>query len=510
MKQQYILLTIVMLFSIANFSTQAQEVMYLKQAYQRPLQEKVVNSKGEMIDYSMLLGTRDGTGKPWIVFSDRANNKTYKDADITSDPKISNIKFMEKFFVIDEDGKFVKIAQGTSETDGRIKVGNVYGWIPKANLLLWTHCIYNDEELTKKALLLNNIDMMEEEEKNNMQKFAKFYAHPDMHKKDFLNTSYFFKIYYIYKVLPDAVLIGKRKNFETSKSGDTILGWFSPKNITFWNSRIYIEHNSRGEAVEERAKYNDEYLFFDTADAAKVYRDGGMPSAKHIIMKMKDYEYDRRAGNVMRFPVLSENDGILKVVAIAEPEKNEEEIDALIALANEGCVDIAAVGNEVLYRNDLSLEALLDFMKRVRAAIPEHIPVGYVDAYYQFLDRPALIDACDVILVNFYPFWEGADNKYALSYFNRMMQLTQNVANGKKIIITETGWPSIGNNVEAAHPSKINAMKYFINVQEWCENNNIELFYFSSFDESWKVKHEGEVGAGWGIWDKNEKLKFSN
>ena len=55
-----------------------------------------------------------------------------------------------------------------------------------------------------------------------------------------------------------------------------------------------------------------------------------------------------------------------------DDEKNEEEINALIALANEGCVDIAAVGNEVLYRNDLSLEALLDFMKRVRAAIPKH------------------------------------------------------------------------------------------------------------------------------------------
>ena len=83
----------------------------------------------------MSLGTRSGTGKHWIVFSDRANNKTYKDADITSNLKISNIKFMEKFFVIDEDGKFVKIAQGTSETDGGIKVGNVYGWIPKENLL---------------------------------------------------------------------------------------------------------------------------------------------------------------------------------------------------------------------------------------------------------------------------------------------------------------------------------------------------------------------------------------
>jgi hypothetical protein len=28
----------------------------------------------------------------------------------------------------------------------------------------------------------------------------------------------------------------------------------------------------------------------------------------------------------------------------------------------------------------------------------------YVDAYYQFLDRPELVVACDIILVNCYPF----------------------------------------------------------------------------------------------------------
>ena len=32
-----------------------------------------------------------------------------------------------------------------------------------------------------------------------------------------------------------------------------------------------------------------------------------------------------------------------------------------------------------------------------------------------------------------------------------------------------------------------------------------ELFFL---DESWKVGREGEVGAYWGLWDKNEKLKF--
>ena len=59
-----------------------------------------------------------------------------------------------------------------------------------------------------------------------------------------------------------------------------------------------------------------------------------------------------------------------------DDKKNKQEIKALIELANEGNVDIAAVGNEVLYRNDLSLDELIDYMKEVRSAIPAHIPIG--------------------------------------------------------------------------------------------------------------------------------------
>ncbi|KAB1154870.1 MFS transporter [Flavobacterium luteum] len=191
-----------------------------------------------------------------------------------------------------------------------------------------------------------------------------------------------------------------------------------------------------------------------------------------------------------------------------DKERNEREINSLIALANAGLVNIAAIGNEVLHRGEIAEQELLQYIKRVRQALPVSIPVGYVDAYYQFLDRPALVDACDVILANCYPFWEGADNQYAISYLDQMIELTQGVAKGKKVIITETGWPSTGEPVEAAKPSNVNAMNYFIAVQEWAKNKNIELFYFSSFDESWKINQEGEVGTAWGIWDKNEKLKF--
>ena len=47
-----------------------------------------------------------------------------------------------------------------------------------------------------------------------------------------------------------------------------------------------------------------------------------------------------------------------------------------------------------------------------------------------------------------------------------------------------------------------------ISCKELFEEEGIEIFYFSSFDESWKVGAEGDVGAYWGIWDKEEKLKF--
>ena len=189
-------------------------------------------------------------------------------------------------------------------------------------------------------------------------------------------------------------------------------------------------------------------------------------------------------------------------------EKNENEIKALIQLVNDGFVDIAAVGNEVMYRKDLTEDKLLAFIQKVRKEIPAHIPVGYVDAYYEFTIKPRITEACDVILTNCYPYWEGTKQEYSLAHMKSMYHQAMVAANGKKVIITETGWPSHGESFKDSHPSVANAMKYFINSQLWSKQENIEMFYFASFDESWKVGPEGNVGAHWGIWDKDEKLKF--
>ena len=188
---------------------------------------------------------------------------------------------------------------------------------------------------------------------------------------------------------------------------------------------------------------------------------------------------------------------------------NALEISNLIDLAKAGMADIVAVGNEVLYRDDLSEEVLLDYIYRVKEALPG-VPVGYVDAYYEFGNRPKIAEACDVILANCYPYWEGCKLEYSLLYMKDMYNRAIAAANGKKVIITETGWPSQGETFHGAQPSFEGAMKYFIDAHEWVKEDNIDIFYFSSFDESWKTGDEGDVGAYWGIWDKNEQQKFTN
>ena len=209
-------------------------------------------------------------------------------------------------------------------------------------------------------------------------------------------------------------------------------------------------------------------------------------------------------------PIIAKEYGIKTLVGAwlgKDDEINQKEVENLIRLAKDGYVDIAAVGNEVMYRKDLTEEQLLEFIYRVKDALP-NIPVGYVDAYYEFEIKPKITEACDVILANCYPYWEGCALDYSLLYIKDMYRRAVRAGNGKKVIISETGWPSQGTPLYGAVPSDENFIKYFINIQQWSKEESIDIHYFSSFDEAWKVGAEGDVGAYWGLWDKDEQLKY--
>jgi len=164
------------------------------------------------------------------------------------------------------------------------------------------------------------------------------------------------------------------------------------------------------------------------------------------------------------------------------------------------------VGSEALYRGELTEEQLISYIERVRTAVPG-VPVTTGEIYQTWIDHPNLVTAVDVLFSNYYPYWEGVTIDSAIAALNASHQQVVNVAQGRDVGVSETGWPSGGDTLGSAVPSPENAARYFMEFVTWAEVNSTVYFYFEAFDEPWKASYEGPQGAFWGIWDTDGVLK---
>lgn len=186
---------------------------------------------------------------------------------------------------------------------------------------------------------------------------------------------------------------------------------------------------------------------------------------------------------------------------------NQLNIANLIAAGQRGEADLLIVGSEVLLRRDLTSTRLAEYLNQVKTSVPG-VPVAVAEVDNALLDAPLVTAAADVLLVNIYPFWEGVPLESAvyplLARFRRM----ETLAEGKPVYLSETGWPSCGDDRGGAVVSLSNAASYFFSVQTMVQSENIPAFYFEAYDETWKANtEEGSRGACWGVWDKEGILK---
>jgi exo-beta-1,3-glucanase (GH17 family) len=201
----------------------------------------------------------------------------------------------------------------------------------------------------------------------------------------------------------------------------------------------------------------------------------------------------------------------LKVAAGAwlgrDRSANAVEVVHLTAACRAREVDIAIVGSEVLARADLTVHSLIDEIARVRASIPEDIPVTTAEPCHVFEQHPELLDAVDVVFVNAYPYWDGTSLQCATRSLHRCYQRLRAAVGDKPIVISETGWPSCGRTIGRAVPSPENASLYFRSVVSWARANAVPVFYFEAYDEPWKARYEGPQGACFGIRDQHGQAK---
>jgi len=176
--------------------------------------------------------------------------------------------------------------------------------------------------------------------------------------------------------------------------------------------------------------------------------------------------------------------------------KNRQEIDALINIAQTVPVDCVIVGNEVLLRRDLTMTDLLNYINEVKAAVDVPVTTAEIGGILNRPEYAPVLDAIDFIMVHIYAYWDGQPIENAADYVVDEYLWWREAHPEKRVVIGETGWPSDGPAKGQAIPSLENQRRFFYEFLAAAEQYDIEFYYFDAIDELWK--REGGVGSHWG------------
>ena len=199
-------------------------------------------------------------------------------------------------------------------------------------------------------------------------------------------------------------------------------------------------------------------------------------------------------------------------------KENLEQINLLIDHANKykDTIERVIVGNEVLLRKDLTANELRRYIRQVKQRVSQ--PVTYADVWEFWMKNPSLADEVDFITIHILPYWEdepiGVDRREpdgTLSIEKHLVDIYKKVQArfpGKRIVIGETGWPSDGRMRSDARPGRVEQVKYFSIFRSAAEREKFDYNIIEAFDQYWKSRQEGTVGAAWGLLDAQRRDKF--
>merc|ERR1711939_418589 len=189
------------------------------------------------------------------------------------------------------------------------------------------------------------------------------------------------------------------------------------------------------------------------------------------------------------------------------------------------------IGNEALFRagesKSESQQELADFLDDARAEFKKNgwdLPIATSDLGDNW--NSVLVSHVDYVMANIHPFFAGVEVQEAAGWTwsfwqNHNVPLTASNPNVGQII-SETGWPSGGGTDcggetgdcspgQSGAVASVDDMNIF--MQDWvCQalENGTDYFWFSAFDEPWKVAYNEpgkEWEDKWGLMDPARNLK---
>ncbi|KAF9279579.1 hypothetical protein BGZ68_007824 [Mortierella alpina] len=202
-----------------------------------------------------------------------------------------------------------------------------------------------------------------------------------------------------------------------------------------------------------------------------------------------------------------------------DPVTYQRQYDTLLRVLDTYGTDMVqgiSVGNEVLFRGDMSLGSLGELMKTVRTTVKTRynkaIPVFTSEIGNNL--NASLAAISDELSGNFHPYFAGTGvdeaAKWTMLQYNNTLE-TNPTSTGLKGAISEVGWPSA--------PASAVYMTYAVpglaNLQTMidtfiCQANaaGIPYYWFEFQDAWWKSDPKVPVEPHWGIFDKEKGLKI--
>ncbi|MFB1001557.1 MAG: glycosyl hydrolase family 17 protein [Pseudomonadales bacterium] len=196
-------------------------------------------------------------------------------------------------------------------------------------------------------------------------------------------------------------------------------------------------------------------------------------------------------------------------------QHNQQEITKLIALANtyKDIVSSVSIGNEasVSWTDHLvPTESLVDYAKLLKSSVSQ--PVTFCENYVPWLDKlKPLVDEIDFISIHTYPVWEYKSIQEGLAYtienYNAVAQAYPDV----QVVITEAGWATNSNGlgIDTDKVNEVYQKQYYQQLMDWAEQEQVLVYFFEAFDESWKGSCDPlEPEKHWGLYktDRSPKL----
>ncbi|KIV96267.1 hypothetical protein, variant [Exophiala mesophila] len=168
-------------------------------------------------------------------------------------------------------------------------------------------------------------------------------------------------------------------------------------------------------------------------------------------------------------------------------------------------VDTIVIGNEVVNNNPGLAGAVVAGLSTARSVLSAAGFNGHivtVDTFIAHAGHPELCAASDYCAVNAYAFFDANTAAADAGNFvlNTAIGMVQKIANGKQIVVTESGWPWQGQSNGKAIPSRENQQTAIASLRAAFAGSSIPLFLFQAYDASYKAPGHLGVEPYFGIY----------